>query len=102
MRESTTELGLVTVTLTASCVVILILLATLTVRLLIIQNLNILIIIIIISFLALRLESSHRHPRQPAVLPIICIRAWPRRSINIIVRARSLTCRQVASWTQCR
>jgi len=101
VRESASKLRLVAIAL-ASPGVLLVLLTILSVRLLIIQYLNILIIIIIISFLALRLETSHRHPRQPAVLPLIRVAAWARRSIYVVVCARSLTCCQVAGRTQRR
>lgn len=94
---------MITITLAAPGVLLLVLLtAILSVRLLIIQYLNILIIIIIISFLALRLETSHRHPRQPAVLPLIRVGARARRSVYIVVRTGCLTRRQVASRTQSR
>ena len=99
MRKSATKLGLVAITLVATRILALLVGLVLSVRLLIIQYLNILIIIIIISFLSLRLESCYGHPRQPIILPLIHIGAWPRRSIDVVIGTGSLTHRQITCGT---
>lgn len=100
VRESAPELGLVTIALSTSCVLTLLIGLALAVRLLIIQYLNILIIIIIIWFLALRLESTHRHARQRTILSLIYSRARTWRSVDVVIGIGALSTSQISRWTQ--
>lgn len=91
---------MVAVALASSCVLTLLIGLALAVRLLIIQYLNILIIIIIIWLLALRLETTHGHACQRTVLSLIHSRAWPWRSVDVVVGIGPLAASQVSRWTQ--